>query len=82
MKTCVSSFSFSRLIKSGKITQLDAMRRAKEMGFDAFELASVTPHDGSSVTEYAKMLRKRAEESKRFAFLFESAAALCDYLLK
>ena len=61
MKTCVSSFSFSRLIKSGKITQLDAMRRAKEMGFDAFELASVTPHDGLSVTEYAKMLRREAD---------------------
>jgi len=33
--------------------------------------------NAGNYTEYAKMLRKRASESKNFAFLFENAAALC-----
>ena len=61
MKTCVSSYSFSKLIKKGELNQLTAMKKAKELGFDAMEFSGITPHDGSTVIEYAKMLRREAD---------------------
>ncbi len=61
MKICVSSYSFSRLLKSGEMTQLDTVKKAKELGFDGIELAGVNPHDGSSPEEYARRLRAEAD---------------------
>lgn len=34
MKYAVSSYSFSNLIKSGEMTQLDCIKKAKEMGYE------------------------------------------------
>ena len=62
MKVSVSTYSYINLINSGKITQFDCISKAKEMGFDAVEIESIHPHDGSSQKEYAKDLR---EEAKR-----------------
>ena len=61
MKTCVSSYSFSKLMKKGELNQLTAMKKAKELGFDAMEFSSINPHDGSTPIEYAKMLRREAD---------------------
>ena len=61
MKTCVSSYSFSKLYKKGELNQLTAMKKAKELGFDAFGFSSILPHDGSTPIEYAKMLRREAD---------------------
>ena len=62
MKTCVSSYSFSKLMKKGELNQLTAMKKAKELGFDAMEFSGMLPHDGSTPIEYAKMLRREADE--------------------
>ena len=35
MKTCVSSYSFQPLLKSGELNQLELISKVKEMGFDA-----------------------------------------------
>ena len=61
MKTCVSSYSFSKLMKKGELNQLTAMKKAKELGFDAMEFSGILPHDDSTPIEYAKMLRREAD---------------------
>ncbi|MCI5649348.1 MAG: sugar phosphate isomerase/epimerase [Fusicatenibacter sp.] len=61
MKISVSSYSFSSLLKTGALTQLGCISKAKEMGFDAIEIESIHPHDGSSKQEYAKKLRDECE---------------------
>lgn len=63
MKFSVSSYSFQRLLNSGKYTQLDLIRVAKDMGFDGIEFTDLEPTDGMSVSEYAVKLREAAEEA-------------------
>ena len=41
MKTSVSSYSFSQYIREGKLTQLDCVAKAKEMGFDGIEFTDL-----------------------------------------
>ena len=43
MKTAVSSYSFSRLLQTGDMTQLDCVQKAAEMGFDAIEFVDILP---------------------------------------
>ena len=62
MKIGVSSYSFMQYIKSGKLNQVTCIDKARELGFDAIEFINLTPHDGSSVEEYAVKLRERAAE--------------------
>ena len=52
MKTSVSSYSFHQYIKAGKLTQLECVARAKEMGFDAIEFTDIT---GDSLDEQKAM---------------------------
>lgn len=61
MKVSVSTYSYIQLINKGVMTQLDCIGKAKEMGFDAVEIESIHPHDGSSPMDYAKKLRAEAE---------------------
>lgn len=72
MKVSVSTYSFSKLINKGIMTQLDCISKAKEMGFDAVEIESIHPHDNSSIYEYAEKLSieaKRADiEISNFTF--------------
>jgi sugar phosphate isomerase/epimerase len=62
MKTCVSSYSFHKYITTGRMTQLDTVKAAKELGFDAIEFADIMPHDGSAPEDYARRLRDEAAE--------------------
>ena len=39
MKTCISSYSYSRLIREGKMTLFDAIEKTRELGFDAMEFS-------------------------------------------
>lgn len=39
MKTCISSYSFSRLLREGKMTYFDVIEKTKELGFDAIEFS-------------------------------------------
>ena len=63
MKFSVSSYSFQRLLNSGKYTQLDLISVAKEMGFDGIEYIDLMPTDGMSDLEYAAVLRNAAEKA-------------------
>lgn len=77
MKTCVSAYSFHRLIESGQLNQISVIEIAKQIGFDAIEFAEITPHDGSSREEYARKLRAEAE---RLAFPIACLAIGADLL--
>ena len=72
MKYAVSTYSFSRLIDSGKMTQLDCISKAKEMGFDGVELVDIANFADGDVLGYAKKLADGAErcdiELSNFAF--------------
>ncbi len=61
MKISVSSYSFSQHINDGTMTQLDTIKKAKELGFDSIEFATVIPHDGSTPEGYAAKLAVEAK---------------------
>lgn len=77
MKVSVSSYSFSRLIGNGTLTQLDCIGKAKEIGFDAIELVDITPHDGSTKQEYVQQL---AKEARRIEMPISSFTFGADFL--
>ncbi len=62
MKTCVSSYSFSAYMNNTGATQLDLIKKAKEMGFDAIEFTDLNPHNGMSELEYAALLKEESEK--------------------
>lgn len=62
MKFSVSSYSFQRLLNSGKYTQLELIKLAKDMGFDGIEFIDLKPTDGMTDAEYAVLLREEAEK--------------------
>ena len=63
MKLCVSSYSYSRLLGSGKMSMLDVPAKAKEMGFDGLEFSEFASPDGRPLEEYAAELRAAAEKA-------------------
>ncbi|NLB36591.1 MAG: sugar phosphate isomerase/epimerase [Clostridiales bacterium] len=64
MKTSVSTYSFSKLIKSGEFTQLSVIRLAKNMGFDGIEFTNLEPPKGVEPKEYALELREECAKNK------------------
>lgn len=63
MKFGVSSYSFSRLYNE-TFTQLDAIVKAKEIGFDVIEFAGLDIPKGMDITieEYAKLIADKCKE--------------------
>lgn len=61
MKTSVSSYSFSHMMKTQGETQLSVMAKAKEYGFDAIEFTDLTPPEGTTQEEYALQIKAEAE---------------------
>lgn len=59
MKTAISSYSFSAMIRQGE-TQFTVISKAKELGFDAIEFTDLTPPQGVSELEFAAQLRDEA----------------------
>ena len=57
MKISVSSYSFSKYISEGKLTQFSCIAAAKELGFDAIEFVDIIPHDGSTEVERSEERR-------------------------
>ena len=62
MKISVSSYSFKQKIRSGEMTELDCVRKAKEMGFDGIEFIDV---DADGLDGQIEMARKIKEEADR-----------------
>jgi len=61
MKISVSSYSFQQYIGQGKLTQLDCVSKAKEMGFDAIEFIDIAGTSLDEQKEYAKSIRAEAD---------------------
>lgn len=61
MKISVSSYSFQQYIGRGKLTQLDCVSKAKEMGFDAIEFIDISGTSLDEQKEYAKSIRAEAD---------------------
>ena len=60
MKIGVSSYSFSRLVGSGQMKQLEVIAKAKEMGFDVIEFSTIAVPKGKTLAGFAKELRDEA----------------------
>lgn len=63
MKFSVSSYSYRQQIKAGKMTQLDVVAKAKEMGFDGIDFTEL---DGATLEEQlanARLIRAAADEA-------------------
>ncbi len=66
MKLSVSSYSYQQYIRAGKMTQLDVVKKAAEMGFEGIDFTDLKPFDGATVEDqlaYAAEIRKAAEEA-------------------
>lgn len=61
MKIGVSSYSYSRLIRSGQMTYEDVIDKTRELGFDVLEFSTIAPPQGLSLPDYADGLRAKAE---------------------
>lgn len=65
MKFSVTSYSYNQYIRDGRMTQLDAVRVASEMGFDGIEFTDLCPNSKPTWEEqiaYAKEIRAEAEK--------------------
>ena len=57
MKIGVSSYSFSRLVRSGELEQIAVIAKAKEIGFDAIEFSTIAVPEGKTLPDFAKEIR-------------------------
>lgn len=76
MKIGVSSYSFQQLISAGSETQLSIMKIAKDMGFDGIEFIDLSPPDGVSELEYAKMIKEESEKLSLPVIIYTISANL------
>lgn len=53
MKTCVSTYSFHQLLHNKTMDYFQIIDKVAEMGFDAIEMAHITPPDGVSLADYS-----------------------------
>ena len=65
MKISVSSYSYQQYIRAGKMTQLDVVRKAAEMGFSGIDFIDLAPCSKPTLEDqikYAEEIRKEAEK--------------------
>ena len=72
MKISVNTYSFRQAMNDGRMTQLDCIAKAKELGFDGVEFSTLMHDESVSDTEYAVQIRTEAERVgiELAAFLF------------
>lgn len=64
MKIAVSSYSYQQYIRAGKMTQLDVVEKAAEMGFEGIDFTDLTPFSNATQRDqlaYAEQIRRAAE---------------------
>ncbi len=57
MKTGVNSYSFRRLVKSGAMTEIEIISKAKELGFEVIEFSGLDVPEGETIEAYAKRVK-------------------------
>lgn len=61
MKIGVSSYSYSRLVNSGAMPQMDVIAKTKELGFDVLEFSTIAVPEGHTLPDFARELRAEAD---------------------
>ncbi len=61
MKIGVSSYSFSRLVRSGVMSQLDVISKTKEMGFDVIEFSTLSLPEGETPLTFAPKVKEECD---------------------
>lgn len=61
MKTCVSTYSFTKAVRAGKIDYLDIPAKAAEMGYASIELASAGISGDTDMRDLAVKFRARCD---------------------
>ena len=61
MKVGVSSYSYVRLVQEGKMTQLDVIAKAKEMGFDVIEFSEFILPKGETPLTFAPRVKEECD---------------------
>ena len=61
MKIGVSSYSFSRLVRAGEMTQLEVIAKAREMGFDSIEFSTFSLPDGETPLTFAPKVKEECD---------------------
>lgn len=77
MQIGVSSYSFSRLVRSGALRQIDVVAKAKAMGFDAIEFSTLAVPEGETTASLARQL---AEEADRVGIPIVNYTIAADFL--
>ncbi len=77
MQLGVSSYSYSRLVRSGALRQDEVPAKAKEMGFDAIEFSTIAVPEGETLPEFAGKLQA---ECKRVAIPIVNYTIGADFL--
>ena len=77
MKFSVSVYSFMQYLRDGRLTPVQCIAKAKEMGFDAIEFVEFVFPEGVDQMEYAKELRA---ESDRVGLPISNFAFGADFL--
>lgn len=65
MKISVSSFSFNQYLRDGRMTQIETVKKAAEMGFDGIEFISLSPCENPTKEQqldYARQIKAEAEK--------------------
>ena len=60
MKSCISLYSYWKLVKKGEFTHFQAIDKTKELGIDAVEIQVFEENvpEGKTMAEYVKELYK------------------------
>ncbi|MDD4098287.1 MAG: sugar phosphate isomerase/epimerase [Lentisphaeria bacterium] len=61
MQIGVSSYSYSRLVRSGQMKQIEVIAKAKEMGFDVIEFSTIAVPEGQTLPDFAAELKAEAD---------------------
>ena len=61
MKIGVSSYSFSRLVRAGELTQLEVIAKAKEIGFDSIEFSTFSLPEGETPLSFAPKVKEECD---------------------
>ncbi len=61
MKIGVSSYSYSRLVRTGALQQIEVIAKAHEMGFEVIEFSTIAVPEGKTLPGFAEELRKESD---------------------
>ena len=62
MQIGVSSYSYSKLVRCGKITELDGIQITADLGFDVIEFSTLNLPQDQILKEFAPIIKKSCQQ--------------------